>query len=91
MKSDAADKHSSLVVRGIGGEKKSFKRTSTFGASSLSHKYQTWMKSNATDKHSSLVICGIGGEEKSFKRFSEALKEQVLRVLPALATNIRLG
>jgi hypothetical protein len=39
MKSDAADKQSSLVVRGIGGEKKSFKRfarhferASTFGA-----------------------------------------------------------
>jgi len=26
MKSDAADKHSSLVVSGIGSEKKSFKR-----------------------------------------------------------------
>jgi hypothetical protein len=26
MKNDAADEHSSLVVRGIGGEKKSFKR-----------------------------------------------------------------
>jgi len=26
MKSDAANKHSSLVVCGIGGEKKSFKR-----------------------------------------------------------------
>ncbi len=81
MKNLALGKHSGLVVRGIGGEKKSFKRfergfdrASTLGATSLSHKYQTRMKSLALGKHSSLVVCGMGGEKKSFKRFARGFE-----------------